>query len=120
MTRKSCVSTPEVKVFILLCYIFVLMGFLWISFTISVSKFEEFEYYINEYARCMAGGVRNGLDCSELENKFEHENLKYFQVANLVMHAFLNWAYLPLVLSYHSLKKLVKKFLSLHTTVRLP
>jgi len=109
MTRKSCVSTPEVKVFILLCYFFVFMAFLWINFSFVVNRFEEVEYYINEYARCMAGGVRNGLDCSELRSNFESMSFKYFQVAHTAMYAVLNWTYLPLVLSYQTVKQFVKK-----------
>jgi len=111
MARKSCVSTPEVKVFIMLCYLFVLMAFLWISFTIGVSKSEMSLYYIKEYAHCMAGGNRNGLDCSDLRRNFESMYSKYFKVANNAMYAFLNFTYLPFVLSYRAVKKSVKKFL---------
>jgi len=88
------------------------MAFLWISYTIGVSKSEKFDYYIKEYAHCMAGGVRNGLDCSGFRKKFEAMNFKYFEVAHIAMYAFLNFTYLPLVLSYRTVKRSVKKILS--------
>ena len=91
MTKNmSCVSTLAVKVFILLCYLFVLNALLWVSFTIFVSTSEEFLYYIKGYIHCLAGGVHNGLDCGELRRKFEAMNYKYFEVANVAMYAFLN------------------------------
>ena len=88
------------------------MAFLWITFSIGVSESEMFLYYIKQYAHCMAGGVRNGLDCSEFRRNFEATNLKYFEIANIAMYAFLNFTYLPFVLSYHAVKKSVKRFLS--------
>ena len=88
------------------------MALLWISFTINVKTSDKFLYYIKEYTHCLAGGVRNGLDCSELRRKFEAMNFKYFEVANIATYALLNLTYLPFVLSYTAVKKSVKKFLS--------
>jgi len=96
----------------LLCYLFVMMGFLWISYTINLSKSDEFQYYIDKYIDCMAGGVRNGLNCSEFRRRFEAMSFKYFEAVGIAMYAFLNLTYLPFVLSYRSVKKSVKKFLS--------
>jgi len=111
-TRNSCVSTPEVKIFMVLCYLFVMMGFLWISYTIHLNKIDEFQYHINKYINCIAGGVRNGLNCSEFRRRFEAMNFKYFDAAGVAMNTFLNLTYLPFVLSYRSVKESVKKFLS--------
>jgi len=88
------------------------MAFLWINFTIRVGKSEKSLYYIREYAHCMAGGARNGLDCSDLRRKFESMSLKYLEVTNMAMYAFLNLTYLPFVLSYRAVKRSVKKLLS--------
>ena len=88
------------------------MVLIWISFTINVNTSDKFLYYIKEYTHCLAGGIRNGLDCSELRRKFEATNFKYFEVANIATYAFLNLTYLPFVLSYKAVKKSVKKFLS--------
>jgi len=88
------------------------MIFLWIRFTIGVSNFENLLYYIREYADCMAGGVRDGLDCGEFKRNFETVNIKYFEATNVAMYAFLNLTYLPFVLSYRTVKKSVIRFLS--------
>jgi len=95
------------------------MAFLWISYTVGVSISEKVDYYIKEYSHCMAGGVRNGLDCSDLRRNFEAINFKYFEVAHNAMYAFLNFIYLPFVLSYRAVKKSVKKILSNMTTNNL-
>jgi len=88
------------------------MAFLWISYTIYLGKSDEFSHYIDKYIHCMAGGVRNGLDCSEFRKKFETMYFKYFEIVHIAMHAFLNLTYLPFVLSYHEVKQSVRKFLS--------
>ena len=102
-------STPEVKLFIMFCYLLVIMITVWTSFSIRDGTASSFEYHLGQYWRCMAGGASRSHTCEKFRNEFEgltHPGLECFY---LILFTFLNFSSLPFVIQYKTVKRSVKE-----------
>ena len=57
----------------------------------------------------MAGGIRDGLDCGNLRDKFKALAYPGLVVTYLILFTFLNFSNLPFVIEYKTVKELIKK-----------
>ena len=101
------VTAPEVKIFLIFCYLLVFFGVLWTNITYELSKYDETVIQIGSYIQCSANGIHDGLDCQQYRNNFEGISIKPLIVMYLVIGAFLNFSNLPLIIEYRSMKKVI-------------
>lgn len=57
----------------------------------------------------MAGGSRKDQDCQELRMSLEAESHPVVEVIYMMLIAFLNFASLPFVIQFHTMKHTVKR-----------
>ena len=68
---------------------------------------DTFDYHLRSYVDCMAGGNRKYYDCQELKSDLEAETSPMAEVILLTLNAFLNFASLPFVIQFKTLKNVV-------------
>ena len=108
-------TASEVKIFVIFCYLLAVFAVLWSSLTYDISKHDETAIKIGTYNQCLAGGVRNGLDCEQYRKEFEDISIHGLSVTYLILIAFLNISNLPLIIEYKSVKKIIVSTLSRST-----
>ena len=82
-------TIPEVKIIFVLLYWLVLTILIWGTFSIRDGRIDTFNYHLQNYINCMAGGSRKDQNCQELRMSLEAES----QVAPttappLIIHTF--------------------------------
>ena len=70
---------------------------------------DTFDYYLRSYVDCMAGGNRRDHDCQEIKSQLEAETNSMVEVTNMMFNAFLNFASLPFVIQFKTIKNVVSK-----------
>ena len=85
---------------------------LFASFSIRAGRTEIFKYYLRSYADCMAGGHRKHHDCHSLRVDFEAESTVALEIVYLIFIAFLNFASLPFVIQFRTIKKSIQRLSS--------
>ena len=64
----------------------------------------------------MAGGTRKEHDCHKLREDLEDNAASVLEVISLIFLAFMNFASLPFVIQFQTIKKLITQFFSKFTT----
>jgi len=106
-SQKTCslqLTVPEVKIFQTFCYLLVLMGISWISFTVMTNDFPNVAFFLVRHVECMSGGVRQGLDCGEFRRQLLANSYPELKLTYLPLYAFLNLSNLPFVIKYRAVK----------------
>ena len=86
---------------------------LWTSFNSAGKRFDE---NLRRFTDCMAGGSRKEHDCRELRENLEANEKFVLEVISLIFLAFQNFAHLPFVIQFQTIKKSITQFFSKFTT----
>ena len=97
------------KIGFVLLYWLVLTILIWTSASIRNGRDNTFARTLKSYTDCMAGGDRKDHDCHELRLNFEAETNFAIEVIYLILIAFLNFASLPFVIQFHTVKHRVRQ-----------
>ena len=108
-------TASEVKIFLIFSYLLAVLAVQWSSLTYDISKHDETSIKIGTYKQCLAGGIREGLDCEQYRKEFEDISIHWLLVTYLILIAFLNISNLPLIIEYNSVKKIIISTLSRST-----
>ena len=68
-----------------------------------------FDHHLRSYMDCMAGGNRENHDCHSLRLDIESETNPVVDVITITTFAFLNFATLPLVIQFQTVKNVIRK-----------
>ena len=97
----------------MLFYFLLLTIILWTSLS---STGDTFNADLRRFADCMAGGNRKGHDCRELREVLESNATSILEVISLLFLAFQNFASLPFVIQFQTVKKSITQFFSKFST----
>ena len=100
-------TAPEVKIFIIFCYLLAVLAILWTSLTYDISKGGEMATELGTYFRCSVNGVHDLLDCEQYREEFEEIAIQELSVLYLILVAFLNLSNLPLIIEYKTVKDMI-------------
>ena len=79
---------------------------LWTSFSARGDRFYD---SARRFADCMAGGNRKDHDCRELREDLEAHTNPVIEVFNLMLLAFHNFASLPFVIQFQTIKNSLRQ-----------
>ena len=82
---------------------------IWTTASIRNGRDDTFAYTLRSYADCMAGGDRKDHDCHNLRLDLEAETNFVIEVIYLILIAFLNFASLPFVIQFQTVKHTVRQ-----------
>ena len=99
------VTAPEVKIFLIFCYLLAFFAVLWTLVTYNMSKQNEFFTKVSFYFQCLANGVHGA--CERYRREFEDLNTHGLHVLVPLLFAFLNVSNLPLIIEYKKVKYIV-------------
>ena len=105
-------TAPEVKIFIVFCYMLTTSAVLWIYITYTISKNGEYSIQLGYYIGCSANGVHDHQKCEKFREEFEDLSVRWLLVLYYVLVAFLNLSMLPLIIEYKSVKDMIISKLS--------
>ena len=100
-------TVPEFKISFVLFYWVLHSILLCIGFSIRAGRDDIFDYYLRSYTDCMAGGTRRDQDCQSLRMNLEAESNYVIEVIYFLSSAFLNFASIPFVIQFQTVKKLI-------------
>ncbi|XP_065896988.1 uncharacterized protein [Dysidea avara] len=103
--RKVCtfeLNAPEIKIFLILCYLLAIMVIAWTTFSLVISNSDELMYRIDRYVACMAHG--DNKECSRYKKEIEDLFHPSLHLIYTVMLAFFNFSSLPLVVQFRTVK----------------
>jgi len=106
-------STPEIKIFLVFCYLLVFMVIVWTSSSIQNGRFDTTLSYMLDYINCMSGGMRKGLDCEGYRKRFLDRGIPGMQLTFLILYAFLTFSNLPFIIQFQSVKFFVSRKMSI-------
>ena len=109
------VTAPEVKIFLIFCYLLAFFAALWTYLTYTTSKQDELATKIGTYFQCLANGAHNQLDCEQYRREFENLSIYWLHVLLLLLGAFVNVSNLPLVIEFKKVKEVVLSTLGRYT-----
>ena len=109
------VTAPEVKIFLIFCYLLAFYAVLWTSITYGISKSDELVVAIGSYFQCSINGVHDQLDCEQHRREFEDISIRWLHVLYPLIGAFLNVSNLPLIIEYQRVKAAILSTLSRDT-----
>ena len=107
--RTCQFSVPEVKIGFVLFYWLILTILIWTTASIRNGRDDTFAYNLRAYADCMAGGNRKDHDCHKLRLDLEAETNFVIEAIYLILVAFLNFASLPFVIQFQTVKHTVRQ-----------
>ena len=113
------VTAPEVKIFLIFCYLLAVLAVLWTSLTYDISKHDETAIKIGTYVRCSANGIHDQLDCEQYREEIEDLSIQELQVLYLILLTFLSISNLPLIIEYRTVKEIVISTLGRDTVKEL-
>lgn len=102
-------TVPEIKIIFVLLYWLITNVVICTNYSIRASRDDTFHDNIRRYADCMAGGIHNYDDCHELRTDLETEINPVLEVLNYIFIALLNFASLPFVVQFETMKKSVQR-----------
>ena len=82
---------------------------IWTTASIRNGRDNTFASTLRSYTDCMAGGDRKDHDCHKLRLDLEAESNFVIAIIFLVMIAFLNFASLPFVIQFQTVKHTVRR-----------
>ena len=110
--KQICIcqfTVPELKIIFVVFYWLVLSAMIWTGAGIKAGRKDAFDFYLRNYADCMAGGNRNGHDCHKLRLELEAQTVPVLEVVYFTMVAFVNFALLPLVVQFQTVKHTIRQ-----------
>ena len=96
------------KITFVLFYWVIYDVLLWTSISVRAGRNDIFDYYLRSYADCMAGGYRRDHDCNSLRMDLEAESNPIVEMILVLLTGLLNFASLPFVIQYQTVKNSVK------------
>ena len=93
----------------MLFYFLLLTIILWASLSSTGDRFHE---GLRRFTDCMAGGNRKDHDCHELREDLESNAISELEVISLLFLAFPNFASLPFVIQFQTIKRSIAKAFS--------
>ena len=102
-------TTSEAKIAFVLFYWVAHAVMVFTAVSLRAGRDDTFDYHLRSYVDCMEGGSRKYHDCHELKSDLEAESYPVVEVINLIFNAFLNFASLPFVIQFQTIKKVVGK-----------
>ena len=102
-------TVPELKVVIVLFYYLLLTIVLWTSLSSIGDRFYE---DLRRFTDCMAEGNCKDHDCRELREDLEANAISILEVTSLIILAFQNFASLPFVIQFQTMKKSITQVFS--------
>ena len=100
-------TVPKVKIAFVLFYWIVYCLMLFPAISLRAGRDNTFNYHLRSYVDCMAGGSRKFHDCYEQKSDLEAETNPMAEVFLLTLSAFLNFASLPFVIQFQTIKNTV-------------
>ena len=100
-------TVPEVKISFVLFYWVIHSVLLWTGVSVRTGRNDIFDYHLRSYTDCMAGGYRRDHDCNSLRMDLEAESNPVIEVITFISHGFLNYASLPFVIQFQTVKNSV-------------
>ena len=100
-------TVPEVKIAFVLYYWIMYSVLLLAAISVRAGINDTFDYHLRSYFDCMGGGNRKYRDCQELKSDLEAVTSPMAEVVLLTLNAFLNFASLPFVIQFRTLKNVV-------------
>ena len=100
-------TVPKVKIAVVLFYWIVYCLMLFPAISLRAGRDNTFNYHLRSYVDCMAGGSRKFHDCHEQKSDLEAETNPMAEVFLLTLSAFLNFASLPFVIQFQTIKNTV-------------
>ena len=97
------------KIGFVLLYWLAITILIWTNASIRNGRDNTFARTLRSYANCMAGGDRKDHNCHKLRLDFEAETNFTIEVIYLILTAFLNFASLPFVIQFHTIKHRVRQ-----------
>lgn len=79
----------------------------WTSFSVTTGRNDIFDYHLRSYTDCMVGGYRRDHDCNSLRMDLEAESNAVIEVITFISGGFLNYASLPFVIQFQTVKNSV-------------
>ena len=110
------VTAPEVKIFLIFCYLLAFFAVLWTYVTYNMSKQNEFTTKVGLYFRCLANGVHDQQDCEQYRREFQDLNMNWLHILVPLLFTFLNMSNLPLIIEYKKVKYIVLSIVGRDTT----
>ena len=110
--KRACTyhfTIPEIKIIFVLFYWLVSSVVIWTGASVRISRDDIFHDNIRRYADCMAGGNQKYSDCHELRLDLEAEINPVLEVITFIFLALLNFASLPFVIQFETVKKSVRR-----------
>ena len=110
--KRACTyhfTIPEIKIAFVLFYWLVSSVVVWTGASIRIRRDDTFHDNIRRYADCMAGGNQKYNDCHELRLDLEAEINPVLEVITFIFLALLNFASLPFVIQFETVKKSVRR-----------
>ena len=109
------VTAPEVKIFLVFCYLPAFFVALWTSIIYGFSKHDELTIKIGAYFWCLSNGVHDQLNCEKYRREFEDMNIAWLTALPQLLITFLNLSNLPLAIEYRRVKEVIFSTLGHHT-----
>ena len=101
-------TVPELKISFVLFYWVICAVLLWTGVSVRTGRNNILDYHLRRYTDCMAGGNHKDHNCSSLRMELESESNPMVEVIIFFLTGFLNFASLPFVIQFQTVKKLVK------------
>ena len=99
----------EGKIVFVLSYWIVHALVMWTASSIRTGRSDIFDHYLRSYAACMSGGNRKHHDCHSLRLQLEAEMNPVIDLITLISIALLNFASLPFVIQYQTVKNFIRR-----------
>ena len=112
-------TVPEIKITFVLFYWIVHTVLVWTSLSVRSGRNDIFDYHLRSYTDCMAGGNRRDHDCNSLRMDLEAESNPVLEVISFLLSGFLNFASLPFVIQFQTVKNSVKATRHRYTASKL-
>ena len=111
------ITTPEVKIFLIFCYLLIFFVALWTTISYYISKADKLESVVRSYFSCSINGVHmhDERDCEKHRREFEGRSIRWLHVLFLLLGAFLNISNLPLIIEYKKVKDMILSTLGRNT-----
>ena len=109
---------PELKIVFVVFYWLLIYMLLWTVSSVKAGRVNAFDDRLKGYTECMAGGTRKDYNCDSLRLDLEAETNPLAEIVNNILTAFINFATLPFVVQFQTVKhniKQVKKRLSIRS-----
>ena len=82
---------------------------LWTFFSIRDGRAETFDYHLRSFTDCMAGGTRKDHDCQKSKQDLESDSNPIPEMIYFILIGFLNFASLPFVVQFQTVKHQVRR-----------